>query len=126
MLEGYISGLIDPAEYQNKKAPLIEEKIELKQKITSSKNESNSWFELAKDIVLTCNSVEKIIKERNYANLVKICRKTGSNFVLRDNTLSFSFRKPFDFFAGRRPTYRLPMRFVPTQEGRGNCFFQKK
>ncbi len=124
LLEGYISGLIDPAEYQEKKASLIEEKIELKQKITSLKNESNSWFELAKDIVLTCNSVEKIIKERDCANLVKICRKTGSNFVLRDNTLSFSFRKPFDFFAGRlayrtgrRPAYRLPARFVPTKEG---------
>ena len=115
LLEGYISGLIDPTEYQKKKAPLIEEKIEIKQKLDSLKNESNSWFELAKDIVLTCNSVEKIIKERNYANLVKICRKTGSNFVLRDNTLSFLFRKPFDSFAGRRPAYRLPIRFVPSK-----------
>ncbi|MEA3421442.1 MAG: hypothetical protein U9Q97_07190, partial [Acidobacteriota bacterium] len=113
LLDGYINGLIGPAEYKEKKQPLIEEKIEIKQKLDSLRNESIGWFELAKDIVLTCNSVDKAIKERNYANLVQICRKTGSNFVLRDKTLSFSFRKPFDFLAGKMPC--LPLGRFPAR-----------
>jgi len=42
-----------------------------------------------------------------------MCPTEAVNFFLRDNILSFLFRKPFDSFAGRRPAYRLPIRFVP-------------
>ena len=60
LLDGYISGLISPSEYQEKKQALIEQKIELKQKLDSLQKKSTGWYELAKDIILTCNSVNKI------------------------------------------------------------------
>ena len=44
---------------------------------------------------MTCNSVEKNIKEKNYGNLCQIAQKTGSNFVLRDRELSFSYDFPY-------------------------------
>jgi len=74
------------------------------------------WLELAKDVISTCNSVDKNSKEKNFENLAQICQKAGSNFVLRDKILSFSFRKPFNFISKNTP-------FVPTSSGQAH---QKK
>jgi len=110
LLDMYLSGLIDDTEYQAKKQKLIERKVNLNQKLANLKKGEFSWLELAKDIILTCNSVGKIIKEKNYQNLAEICQKAGSNFVLRDKTLSFSFKEPFDFIAKNNSNFNFPTR----------------
>jgi len=99
LLDAYINGLINPSEYQEKKAALIEEKTDLKQKLDILKSRRSGWFELAKDIILTCNSVGKNIRQRKYGNLCQIAQKTGSNFVLKDKALSFSYKKPYEFIS---------------------------
>ena len=57
------------------------------------------WLELAKDVISICNSVEKISEEKNFEHLAEVVQKVGSNLVLGDKILSFSFRKPFDFIS---------------------------
>ena len=99
LLDGYISGLIDADEYQTKKQKLVEQKVELSQKLAALRQGQACWLELAKDIILACNSVRKVVKEKNYQNLAEICQKTGSNFVLRDKKINFSFQNPFDFIS---------------------------
>ena len=99
LLDGYVSGLITPTEYQEKKQVLIEQKVELKQKLDSLQRKPTGWFELARDVILTCKSVEKTVKEKNYQKLVEIGQKAGSNFVLKDKQLSFSLKEPFNFIA---------------------------
>jgi DNA invertase Pin-like site-specific DNA recombinase len=91
----------------NEMLKLVEQKINLNQKIDDLRQGRVGWLELAKDIIYTCNSVEESAKEKNFESLAKICQKAGSNFVLRDKILSFSFRKPFNFISS----------FVPTSSG---------
>ena len=57
LLDGYVNGLLEPSEYQSKKQKLIEEKTDLKQKISNLEERESGWFELAKEIIMTCNSV---------------------------------------------------------------------
>ena len=95
LLDGYVNALLEPSEYQAKKQKLIVEKTDLKQKLTDLSRKESSWFELAKDIIATCNSVEKNIKENNLGNLRQIAEKTGSNFVLKDRALEYSYVKPY-------------------------------
>jgi len=110
LLDGYLSGIIDSKEYQAKKQKLVEQKVNLNQKLADLRQGRAGWLELAKDAITTCNSVEKISEARNFENLAQICQKAGSNFVLRDKILSFSFRKPFNFIS--KNTF-----FVPTKSG---------
>ena len=114
LLDGYINGLISPAEYQEKKQKLVEEKIELKQKLDNLISKRSGWFELAKDTILTCNSVEKTVKEKIYTNLNQICQKAGSNFVLQDKNLSFSFLQPFDFISRKNSSFFSPRAKIKT------------
>ncbi len=97
LLDGYINALLDPSEYQSKKQKLIDEKTDLKQKLSNLQGRESGWFENAKEIIMTCNSVEKNVIENNYGNLYQIAKKAGSNFVLKDKALSFSYKKPFKF-----------------------------
>ncbi len=136
LLDGYISVLIDSSEYQTKKQKLIEQKYDLNQKLNDLKQGRAGWLELAKDIILTCNSVGRFSKEKNYDELAEICRKTGSNFVLKDKKLSFEFRQPFDFLEKRgvemfsfprgqkpaRPAFRAGKRLFVASEKRGMSF----
>ena len=110
LLDGYLSGIIDSKEYQAKKQKLVEQKINLNQKIDDLRQGRVGWLELAKDVISTCNSIDKISKAKIFENLGQICQKAGSNFVLRDKILSFSFRKPFNFISKNTP-------FVPTSSG---------
>ena len=99
LLDGYIAGMIEPSEYLSRKQELISRKTDLKQNIAGLESGEVDWFELAKDIIVTCNSVEKTVKENNYGNLRKFAEKTGSNFFLKDRALSFSFKKPYGFIS---------------------------
>ncbi|MBW2335063.1 MAG: hypothetical protein JRF06_08255, partial [Deltaproteobacteria bacterium] len=72
LLDGYVNALLDPSEYQSKKQKLLEQKTDLKQKLSNLQGRESGWFELAKDIIMICNSVEKNVLENNYGNLVQI------------------------------------------------------
>jgi len=99
LLDGYVKGLLEPSEYQSKKQQLIEEKTDLNQKLSNLEGRESGWFELAKEIIMTCNSVEKTVTENNSGNLVQIAKKAGSNFVLKDRALEFRLKKPYEFIS---------------------------
>ncbi len=97
LLDAYLSEIITETEFQSKKKNLVERKAALKQELEDLRSGHSEWFELAKNVIETCNSVEKIIKEKNFDDLSEIFQKTGSNFVLRDKKIFFYFQEPFDF-----------------------------
>ena len=86
----------------------------MNQKIDDLRQGRVGWLELAKDVISTCNSVEKISKEKNYENLAEICQKADSNFVLRDKKLNFSFKNPFNFIS--KNTFFLPISSGETRQ----------
>ena len=83
-------------EYQLKKEKLLQRKYEIKSKLANLTREATGWLEPMRDLIVTCNSVGKIIKEDNRFELRQICQKAGSNFKLSRRKLSFSFSSPFD------------------------------
>jgi len=99
LLDSYLYGVITEEEYKEKKQEFIERKVELKQKLEKSKLGRSGWFELSKDVINTCNSISEVYQRRNYKELSKILKKTGSNFVLKNRQLTFSHRSPFDFIS---------------------------
>ena len=96
LLDLCIEETINEREYQEKKEKLIQRKYEIKSKLANLPREATGWFEPARDIIRTCNSVGKFIKEDNWFELRQICQKTGSNFKLKSRRLSFSFQSPFE------------------------------
>ncbi len=99
LLDNFLHGVITEEEYKEKKQEFIERKVELKQKLEESKLGGSGWFELSKDVINTCNSISEVYLRRNNKEFSKILKKTGSNFVLKNRQLTFSFIFPFDFIS---------------------------
>ncbi len=99
LIDTFLAEYLSEEEFQSRKKKMIERKAELNGLISDLDEGHLEWFELAKEAVNTCNSVEKIISGKNYDEISKIIQKTGSNFFLKEKKLRFSFREPYRFIS---------------------------
>ena len=99
LIELYISNEISDTEYQNLKARLLNEKKDLKERLGQIEKVNGGWLEQAKDFVTTCNRMGSVAWQENPLALRDFLKTVGSNFILKDRTLLFSYSKPFDIVA---------------------------
>ena len=99
LIDLYISQDISDEEYQNLKAKLLNEKQALKEKLGQIEKVSGGWLEQAKSFVTTCNEIGSVAWQENPPPLRDFLKKVGSNFVLKDRSLLFSYIKPYDIIA---------------------------
>ena len=99
LIDLYISQGITDAEYQSLKAKLLNEKQDLKEKLGQIEKISGGWLEPAKDFVTTCNEIGSVAWQENPPSLREFLKTVGSNFVLKDRNLTFTYIKPYDVVA---------------------------
>jgi len=104
LIDLYVAREITQEEYQHKKAKLLNEKKELQALLDEVRTTSGGWLELARDFVTTCNSAGSVAWQGNLAAKRHFLKIFGSNFLLKDRSLSFKKRKPFDVVAERLPS----------------------
>ncbi|MFH1783269.1 MAG: zinc ribbon domain-containing protein, partial [Candidatus Omnitrophota bacterium] len=99
LIELFISQEISAEEYQSLKAKLLNEKQDLREKLGQIEKSSGGWLEQAKDFITTCNRIGSVAWQENPLPLRDFLKTVGSNFILKDLTLYFSYNKPFDIVA---------------------------
>jgi len=99
LLDLNISGLITAEKYQSKKEEILKKTLRIEQKLTNLKENPDWWLEPCRNFILRCNYVEKIALEGDPASLRDFCKKSGSNFILKDKVFSFQWQKPYSFVA---------------------------
>ncbi|MBU4590620.1 MAG: recombinase family protein [Candidatus Omnitrophica bacterium] len=99
LIDLYISQDISDEEYQNLKAKLLNEKHALKEKFDQIEKSSGGWLEHAKEFVTTCNRIGSVAWQENPRPSRDFLKTVGSNFILKDRSLLFSYSKPFDLIA---------------------------
>ncbi|MFH1479371.1 MAG: recombinase family protein, partial [Candidatus Omnitrophota bacterium] len=99
LIELYISQDISAEEYQNLKAKLLNEKKDLQEKLGQIEKLSGGWLEIAKRFVTTCNEIGSVAWQENPPPLRDFLKTVGSNFVLKDRKLLFTYTSPFDIVA---------------------------
>ena len=99
LIDLYISQEINDVEYQSLKAKLLNEKQDLKDKLGQIEKISGGWLEHAKEFITSCNAIGSVAWQENPQPLRDFLKKAGSNFILKDLTLYFSYIKPFDLVA---------------------------
>ena len=124
LLDLYIGREIGPEEYQRKKAKFLNDKQALKEKIEEIEKGGGGWLEPAKAFLTSCNHAYFVAWQENPPAQKAFLKNLGSNFVLKDRTLSFSYASPFHLVAQSDPqknwlpfvqTYRT-LCLVPTPE----------
>jgi hypothetical protein len=86
-------------EYKELKNPLIVEKVELEQKITSLQKTQAKRLEPLKAFILQANQAEKLACSGNSLEMKSFLQAIGSNRLLDAQTLTVSFKKPWNLLA---------------------------
>jgi DNA invertase Pin-like site-specific DNA recombinase len=99
LIDIFIDRQITQEEYSKRKAKLLNDKKDLEGRLREIEKSGGGWLEPAKQFVTTCNKAGSVAWQEILSpkkDFLKIC---GSNLVLKDATLSISYKYPFSLVA---------------------------
>jgi len=87
---------ITPDEYAIGKKALLNKRNDLKGKLEDREHTSSNWLELAENFFETAYRARNVIETGSDELKRNLVKAVGSNLLLRDKNIEFSFRKPYD------------------------------
>jgi hypothetical protein len=91
-------------EYAEMKKDLVDQKIQLKEKLDDEHSSSTQWLELAENFFDTAYQAREIMEKGTLEEKRNLIQTIGWNLILEDKKLKFSFRKPYDVLL--KPQYK--------------------
>jgi len=101
LLDVYLNEVISTKEYTSRKQKILTQKLELQEKIRDFEQKGLSWLEPAREFVLKLNYAEKLRDSDNFPGIKTFLKNIGSNHILQNQKLIFSFKFPFNLAAER-------------------------
>jgi len=102
LLDVYLNEVISTEEYTFRKQKILTRKLELQEKIRDFEEKGLSWLEPAREFVLKLNYAEKLRNSDNFSEMKTFLKNIGSNHILQNQKLIFSFKFPFNLAAEPR------------------------
>jgi len=99
LLDVYLNEVISTEEYTSRKQKILTRKLELQERIRDFEQKGLSWLEPAREFVLKLNQAEKLLASENYTGMTTFLKNIGSNHILQNQKLSFSWKIPFNLAA---------------------------
>ena len=101
LLDVYLTEVISTEEYTSRKQKILTQKLELQERIKDFEQKGLSWLEPAREFVLKLNYAEKLRNSDNFPEMKTFLKNIGSNHILHNQKLIFSFKFPFNLAAER-------------------------
>ena len=95
----FADGGLDLHEFKELKNPLVPQKVEVEQQLIALEKTTGNRLEPLKNWVFEANQAQKWVSEENYGEMKSFLKKVGSNRLLRAETLTVSFTKPWNSLA---------------------------
>ena len=90
LLDLYIKGKgVELEEYQVKKQKLLNEKLEIQQKIRDFEQTGNNWLEPIKEMVLASSQAKILLSQSDNSQIQIFLKNIGSNFILKGKKFQF-------------------------------------
>jgi DNA invertase Pin-like site-specific DNA recombinase/polyhydroxyalkanoate synthesis regulator phasin len=99
LLDVHLEGVISKAEYTAKKQKILNEKVEISEKLSDFERKGNHWLEPAKRFILAAKQAEIIALQENLFEKKDFLKKIGSNRILRERKVFVSFINPWKILA---------------------------
>ncbi len=91
LLDLYITGgALTLEEYQAKKQKLLNEKLEIEQKIRDFEQAGNNWLEPMKEMILQSSQAKILLSQSDKTEIRQFLKNVGSNFILKDKKFNFA------------------------------------
>jgi site-specific DNA recombinase len=95
----FSEGTLDVDEFKELKNPLVPKKLEIEQKIVGLETTKHDRLEPLRNWILEANQPNQWVAEENWSEMKSFLKRVGSNRLLRAQTLSVSFKKPWNYLA---------------------------
>lgn len=92
LLDTYLDGTITKDEYTAKKQKILNQKIEISEKLNDFEQNGNHWLEPAKKFILASKQAAIIALQENLFEKKDFLKKIGLNRILRERELFFEPR----------------------------------
>ena len=91
LLDLYIEGgVLTLEEYQAKKQKLLNEKMDIEQKIKDFEQMGNNWLEPMKEMVFEAKQAKILLSQGDNQRILTFLKNVGSNFILKDKKFNFA------------------------------------
>ncbi len=107
LLDAQLDGLVERSEYLRKKASLLNQKVELDEKLAALETKATGWLERTKTFLAAAHEAEEIATTGDLESQKEFLKKIGSNFHVAAKTLRFSYKKPWEFFARAQKNQKI-------------------
>jgi DNA invertase Pin-like site-specific DNA recombinase len=89
LLDLQLSGAISTEEYAEKKQKILNQKIEISEKLKDFEKKGNRWLERAKTFILAANQVQIASQGNNLEEKRDFLKKVGSNIILQEQNVKY-------------------------------------
>ena len=95
LLDLRLSGTISTEEYAAKKQKILNQKIEISEKLKDFERKGNRWLELCKNFILTANQAQIAALGDNFSKKKNFLKRIGSNPLLRERLVFVEYKNPW-------------------------------
>ncbi len=95
LLDLQLSGAISTEEYAAKKQKILNQKIEISEKLKDFERKGNRWLELCRNFILTANQAQIAALRGNFSEKKNFLKRIGSNPLLRDRKVFVEYKNPW-------------------------------
>ena len=99
LLDAHLEDVISKEEYLAKKQKILNQKIEITEKLKDFERKGNHWIEPAKNFILAAKQAKIIALQENLVEKKDFLKKIGSNRILRERKVFVSFKNPWKILA---------------------------
>ena len=93
LLDLYIEGgVLTLEEYQAKKSKLLNEKLNIEQKIKDFEQMGNNWLEPMRKMIFEARQAKILLSQGDNQQILTFLKNVGSNFILKDKKFNFCFK----------------------------------
>jgi hypothetical protein len=91
LLDLYIAGgSLTIEEYQAKKQKLLNEKLDIEQKIRDFEQSGNNWLEPMREMIFEAKQAKILLSQSDNYQIREFLKNVGSNFILKDKKFNFA------------------------------------
>lgn len=98
LLDNQLDGRISTEEYAAKKQKILNQKIEISEKLKDFERKGNRWLELCRNFILTANQAQIAALQGNFSEKKNFLKKIGSNPLLRERRVFVEYKNPWKLF----------------------------
>jgi len=89
LLDLQLSGTISTEEYAEKKQKILNQKIEISERLKDFQQKGYFWLEPAKNFILSANEAKNVASDGTLAEKAQLLKKVGSNLVLENQNIKY-------------------------------------